>query len=265
MVTINGFFDESERQEANDPIVVAGYLFKQRGYSSLQRLWRHHVLLHGRLRHFHTTDLVAGQGVYKGMDISKRQEILTAAVAAIVSHMYAGIAVHFDRTEFEAVAPSDWPERYGSIYTTACNGCLELASEWMRDERSHLSVRYVFERGHKFRAQADSLLTALGGDLDARRQLRYAQHAFEEKDAEYGLQAADLLAWFLARVMVTSKASASLRPFLSSLKPLVTRDNSRYRLRPMTGTALRTFIDNNRAARWPGFAAEVGPRKRTFR
>src|SRR5687767_7167230 len=106
-MVLGGYFDESERDDAGQPIVVAGYLFKPANYKEFRRRWHRDVLNRGRLRHFHATDLCAGRGVYDGMPINQRQTILTAAVDAIRANVYAGIGVHFDRAEFASLAPPD--------------------------------------------------------------------------------------------------------------------------------------------------------------
>ena len=153
ILILTGYFDESERQEAAEPICVGGYLFKQTGYKQFHRYWRREVLrFHGHsFPHFHMTDLCAGRQEYDGLSIPDRQEILSSAVAGITRFAYGGIAIYFDRAEFEAVAPAEWPKYRGSIYSTACHMCLQATASWLRKWGSGSKVLYVFERGTRCR------------------------------------------------------------------------------------------------------------------
>jgi hypothetical protein len=178
--------------------------------------------------------------------------------------MSAAVGIHFDRAEFEAVAPPKWPERFGSIYTLACRMVLNATADWMDRQRSHLQVMYVFERGHARRAEADDLLTAIGNDEQSRKRHHYKNHIFEHKDREYGLQAADLLAWGVTKGLVGASTPA-FEPFRPLLLKLVDNDEQHHIL-SCTGDKLRAFVTAHMTGQI-GIAtvAKTGPRKRTFR
>lgn len=136
VLILQAYLDESEREQAADPICVAGYLFKPTPYKQFRRAWQRHVLQRRRLRHFHMTDLFAGRGVYQDLSIPERIDILNHAVNAIAGNFYVGVGVHFDRVEFEAEAPKDWPRYFGSIYSVACQMCLQ-STAFMRIPAHH--------------------------------------------------------------------------------------------------------------------------------
>jgi hypothetical protein len=266
IMVLAGYFDESERTVADDPICVAGYVFKPSGYDRFRRRFRHALRIGSRRqRAFHMTDLYAGHQEYKGISIADRITLLDHAVGAITSYAYLGVAVYFNRKEFEAIAPPDWPLRYGSIYTAACQMCIHATANLLKtDRRCHLPVLYVFESGHKYQNEVHVMLTEMMRGNDANRKLcSYKRHMFEEKQREYGLQAADLLAWMVTKLKCGD--APSLAPWKPSLFALEGTDEHRCFIMELTGDNLRRFLTNAMAS-WPTTPrVDLGPRKRAFR
>jgi hypothetical protein len=236
MVPLIGFFDESENPEGQKPIAVAGFLFTRTGYAQFYRGWKKTVLRHGtkRFAHFHMTDLYAGKGVYAGVTIPERVELFENAITAISKNIYASIGVHFNQQEFEEVAPVEWSRSFGSIYTAACHMSIQATAYGLREWRSSEKVHYTFESGHKFRAQANSLMEKIRNDAEAVRTFRYRGHSFEQKDQSFGLQAADLFAWNVVKESFRT-VPPSLRPFLLSMGRLASEIKKRQVFFPLTG------------------------------
>ena len=164
MFARRGYFDESERHEGGEPIAVAGYLFKEASYKRFCHDWRRNVLRHGthRFSHSHMTDLVSGHQEYRGLSITDRVAILDRAVNAITTHSFASTAVYFNQAEFEEVAPVEWAKAFGSIYGAACHFTVQVIGYWLDQWKFPHDVIYVFERGHKFQAQVETMLNAVG-------------------------------------------------------------------------------------------------------
>lgn len=267
-MVLGGYFDESIRPDGHEPICVGGFLFKQAAYSRFSRQWRRTVLRVGnrRLAHFHMTDLCAGQGEYKGLTIAERVSILERAVDAVGSHAYAAIGVTFDQREFEAVAPKGWPRYFGSIYTAACQMCLQTTGHWLRKWDCPMRVLYVFERGHKFENEAHRLLSAIGQDEEAAKHCRYRNHVFESKATEPGLQAADLFAWATtkARSVDGGAVPKAFKPFLPSVIRFGSLNPGRQMLHVFTEKRLVRFFDELANGK-PMVTVRFGPRLRTFR
>lgn len=266
VLAIGGYFDESERREAGEPICVGGYLFKPAAYVKFKRQWNRTVLRHKQrgFTHFHMTDLCCGQAEYKGLSIAVRVEILNLAVDAIAKHAYGGIGIYFEQAEFERVAPPEWAHAFGSIYSAACHLCLQTTAFWLNEWHSPMRVLYVFERGHKFQAEADEVLSAIGKNEDARKAFRYRNHLFEDKKTECGLQAADLLVWFITKAGVGAQISRSFRPFVEPLMRLSSSNRSRQQIHPFTGDLLKQFIAEQITGD-TAFQVNFGPRKRSLR
>ncbi len=152
MALLAAFFDESDRSDGSAPLCVGGYIFRAADYERFKKRWHREVLrLPGRrqLRHLHMTDLCAGRGEYEGLSIPERMKILDRAVTVISGSFHKAVGIHFLQAEFEKVAPANWPENKGSIYTLACHMAVQCTAYWLNADRCHLDVLYVFERGRK--------------------------------------------------------------------------------------------------------------------
>lgn len=266
VAVIGGYFDESMRTQGNEPICVGGILFKPSGYKKFKRQWNKNVLwLRGhRFKHFHMTDLCAGKQEYEGVSIDDRVTVLDNALNAISENMFGALAVHFDQAEFERKAPTDWPQQYGSIYTAACEMCLQVTGYWLHNGNVPMDVLYVFERGHRFQDEADRLLSAIGNVPEARQRFRYRNHVFEPK-TEMGLQAADFYAWMITKAIISSgSVPSAFRPFVGPVTRWVKANNARCRLHQFTGDKLDRFFAEfyNNA---PLVQAYIGRHKRAFR
>ena len=263
IMVLSAYFDESERPESDAPICVGGFLFKVDGYLKFRRKWKRDVLRDGAVGAFHMTDLCAGQGTYVGMTIADRVAILDGAVDAIRKHSYAGLGVQIPRDEFARVAPPNWPQFRGSVYTACCHMCVQSAAYWLRQWNYAGTVLYVFEQGHKYQKEANAALTAIGQNPKARQDFRYANHVFETK-AEYGVQAADLFAWTMTKAHVADgRVSPALRPFVPALLRLG-QGKERMKVNVFTGDKLKRFIHEQMVGA-EGIPVNFGPRKANFK
>lgn len=197
-MVIGAYFDESIRQEGEESICVGGYLFKPSQYVRFRQRWHREVLRlpdRRQLRYFRMADICAGQGVCAGLDIPTRMGVLKRAVDVVGDCAYGAVGVHFLQAEFVALAPPDFAKYRGSIYSQACGMIPQVTAFRLREWGcGNMEVLYVFERGHKFQSEANDILGAMARDPRAVKQFKY-RHMFEEKEREYGLQAADLFAW----------------------------------------------------------------------
>lgn len=244
MAAFTAFFDESVARGVGEPICVAGVVFTPGDYKRFCRYWCRNVLRNRgqRFAAFHMTDLVAGEKDYGSLSIRERIGVLDHAVLAVSRYATAGVAVCFAQEEFERKAPPDWPEVFGSIYSAACGMCLQATGLWLTRWGHQMEVRYVFERGHSFSAQADEFLTAYGQDRDMRQRCRYRSHSFGAK-SEVGLQAADLAAWTIAKAAISNGTPPrSMVPFVESVMRLANNLNDRYRIHRFEGVLLDRYL-----------------------
>jgi hypothetical protein len=247
-MVIGGYFDESVRDDGTAPIVVGGFLFKPTQYKRFRERWHREVLRlpdRRRLKHFHMTDLCAGKGVYRGLAIDERSGVLRRAVNVICACAYGGLGVKFQQVEYEALAPPEWATYRGSIYAQACGLCVQIASYQLKEWRCpSMEVLYVFERGHKFQSEANDILMAYARHEATRKQLQYRNHLFEEKEKEFGLQAADLFAWSMTKAASIDggEIPRAFRPFVADVVRLSSVMKDRLRLTILTGDMLRRYL-----------------------
>jgi hypothetical protein len=265
-------FDESIRDEGSSPICVGGYLFRAGAYTRFSERWRREVLrLKNRkiITHFHMTELCAGRGQFQGISIDDRVHALSCAVDVISALCYASVGISFRQKEFEQMAPPEWPTFRGSIYSVACHMCLQTTAHWLRSNRSHLDVEYVFEDGHRMKGEADNVLKAIAKDERARKHFRYRNHRFAEKGQEYGLQAADLLVWVVTKAAIigeTRKMPKALYPFIFEIRRLGRTLNDRTHIHEFTGDLLERFlVEQSGLTGQDHVLVNFGPRKPRFR
>jgi hypothetical protein len=249
VMTIGGYFDESQRSDGDEPISVAGYLFRPGKYKTFALKWRRFLktAIKGRpLPFFHMTKLYAGDGDYylsadRQESAELRAAILGRAVALINQHIMCGVAVVFDRAEVEWVAPENFGRLFGSLYTSACQLCMRASANWMHEHDVHSEVAYMFESGHKFQEEANYLLNGIATAEHLTKKYNYSSHGFGDKRKIAGLQAADVLAWVASRVKVKARMNHTMKEFQPHLETLL-RDENRYHAHAMTGQKLRRFI-----------------------
>ena len=267
------YFDESERLKAGDPLSVGGFIFKPTDYRQFCRKWRHMLAAApaGPLPYFHMTDLWAGRQSMARRTIPQRLALLEQATELVYEHTIGGVCVTFYQQEFESVAPPNWPQVFGSIYTAACQSAVLMTSKYMEENRGlYEPIHYFFESGHKFDHEAATWLKGLSFP-SIKKELRYHGHTFADKAQLCGLQAADLMAWMGSRVATLEKPTGAAAVLSDPLGRLLVRSGpSRFMLDTLTGARLKDLIDliAQRMQTDPedhDRMLDPGPRKRRFR
>src|SRR5690606_6033539 len=95
VMVLGAFFDEADRDDAEQPLVVSGYVFKRTAYTAFARAWKRMLKVGGPrpTSCFHATDLYARKNEYEGWSVEERAAVLQTAVEAIRAHMMCGVAV----------------------------------------------------------------------------------------------------------------------------------------------------------------------------
>jgi Protein of unknown function (DUF3800) len=242
-LALDGYFDESERSEASEPLSVAGYIFKPTAYKSFCRDWKQ-MLLSGPTptTHFHMTNLYARDYEYKGWSADERAEYLKLAVAAARKHKFCGISILFSQSDFERLAPPLFRFQYSSMYSCACQMALRTTASWMDTHKSYLPIAYAFESGHRFWDEADGILRGIGQYPELKQEYRYRTHFPLDKERSYGLQAADMLAWIFGRLNVGAPQNQTMAKFAPIIMSLFEDDSDRYQLFHPKEAALLQFF-----------------------
>lgn len=242
-LALDGYFDESERTEASEPLSVAGYIFKPTPYKAFCRAWKR-MLRSGPTptTHFHMANLYARDKEYTGWTVEQRADYLKLAVNAAREHKFCGVSVLFSQSDFERIAPPLWKFQYSSMYSAACQMVLRTTAHWMEHHKTFLPIAYAFESGHRFWDEADGILRGIGQYPELKRDYRYRTHFPLDKKDSYGLQAADMLAWIFGRLDVGAPHNRTMEAFLPIILSLVEGDSDRYQLLHPKEDGLRQFF-----------------------
>ena len=245
IMALGAYFDESIRDgEGIEPISVAGYVFKITGYRTFKRAWKR-VLTAGPkpTSHFHMTNLYARDYEYDGWSVEDRAKVLQKAIDAVKCHAFCGISVLFSQSEFEQLAPTNWKDQFGSIYSAACQMSLRTTAYWMDQHKCFKPIAYFFESGHKFWDEANAILGETGKNPELKRLYRYQSHTAIDKIDSYGLQAADMLAWIMTKATVGFPKNHTMAAFEPILRELAANGSRRYQMFYPTGNNLRRFFE----------------------
>lgn len=245
LMVLGGYFDESEREGADDPICVAGYVFKPGAYRIFAKRWRRFLRSAG-LGHLHATDLYAGvDSTYGKFDAKRRAALLARAVELINASYLVGIVAAFNRAEFERMAPEGFAAVNGSIYSSACQVCMRQTAFWLKAHSHYQNVAYVFEAGHKFQHEANAIMRPISSTAELTAMFRYHSHSFVRKEDAAGLQAADLLAWITTRALLGFPQNRTMAMFREPIQLLV-GDGSRYQANFFFDHILKQYLEEQR-------------------
>src|SRR5262249_44727150 len=127
------FFDESEQFTEGEPLCVAGYTFKDSSYKQFCRAWQK-LLATGIPGHpvaaMHMNSLIGHKRWFKEIELEPRVQFFEKAVSIICDHALIVTGALIDQKEFEDMAGPDWPDRWGSSYTTMCQRAAETTARW---------------------------------------------------------------------------------------------------------------------------------------
>jgi hypothetical protein len=191
------------------------------------------------------TNLYARDYEYEGWSVDDGAKMLKQAVGLVKRHMFCGVSVMFGQVEFSQMAPPNWADTFGSIYTSACQLVLRVTAFWMDERHCFDPIAYHFENGHRFWDQANATLRALDQQPELKRMYRYRSHTAIDKVKSFGLQAADMLAWIMGRAEVGFARNHTMRAFAPIIMELPRGDSAKYQLFHPSGDLLQRFFDLN--------------------
>lgn len=195
VVVMVAYFDASE---VGGVLSVAGYLFRKKHVRPFERQWRAMLRKHG-LEYFHMTDCNATppQGPFAKLDKAACDDAARLAIAAIKDHATYAFT--------SAVRVADFNEVMGpkSVMTNPFSLCayavMTQCTHWANDHDPKARISYVFEAGDEHQADANKILQSIADIGERRRKYRYENHAFLPKRSSLPTQAADILAWHVAK------------------------------------------------------------------
>ncbi len=266
------FFDESERLEAGEPLCVAGFVFKDVKYKQFCRRWARLLaepFPGGRsIAAMHMKDLVPGKKAFTGVSIANRKECLRRAAEIISDHALLATGALVDQKEFEALAGSDWPERFGSSYTTLCQRAAQITASYLQEKKRFDPIVYTFEAGQQWEHEADQIFRSIGRTPFLKKLYQYGHHTFADKCASFGTQAADIIAWASVRIRMQDVFKPATAAFAPVIVQLVNKFNANEdaMITFLRGDRLKQFVETqHQRPREEDYPTDVGPKRRRFR
>jgi hypothetical protein len=223
VVLLEAYFDESQR--SNGLMCVAGLAFsKNNGLKLIKEL----RAVFGQ-RYLHMKELIPKQKQFKGISDPERDRFLKSAVSIVRNRLTYGVAITVNVHEYERVAPK-FIRGLRTPYPFLCHMAMTAMAERARLFEDSRPITYVFEDGHECQFEAQLMVGLMSTSPELRERYQYGGHAFVPKAQAPPLQAADLLAWEVAKFKVESvdPDGATARPIRQSLLNLVASDTKRF-------------------------------------
>lgn len=192
MAAAHAYFDESGSHDGSPVLCVAGYLIPEERRQEFNAKWIETLESKG-LTHFHMVDCAHGNGEFAKLEKSERIEVQTKLIELIKDSSARGIGAMIVASVYKHLMP--FHPNMGSAYNYCIWHCLEATRLWIEELGSAVEIDYHFERGHQSDSEADRIMTFAFAAPAGRKPFGYASHAFVDKRAIPGVQAADLLAW----------------------------------------------------------------------
>ncbi|MDQ2945470.1 MAG: DUF3800 domain-containing protein [Acidobacteriota bacterium] len=195
------YMDESNSEDSDRVIVVAGYLFESDQCRLLDDEWKRLVEDEAELPYFHMTDCANGVGKYKILGRTKCDRLARSLIALIKKRMTLQVAFSVQEAEFKTamgIPPHEhfnWSDVFGGVYSFLAIHCLSIIGDWAKVSRYEGDISYFFEAGNDTQHQIDDTFRVVGKDPLMSQKCHYNSHTFVRKGEVRPIQAADILAW----------------------------------------------------------------------
>lgn len=207
------YFDESgNATDKNGTFAVGGGLSTNQKWLRLETQWRQILKEHG-IKVFHMQECAAGTGEYKGWSSDDRRTLvadLSECIARNMKHAF-GVTILLEgwsrvNEDFQLAEIHGHPYSFCGRFAGVC------VRAWMKRRGYSAPVRYIFEDGAKGKGQLIDHMSLYDG----------VTPGFDLK-GQPGLQAADLVAWKIRRIvhhLVKYPYSMTAAQLKSSLLPV---------------------------------------------
>lgn len=217
------YVDESGSDDANPCIGVGGLISDSTKWAGFESRWQS-VLLASEVKHSHMREFAHSTGEFSKWKSStkdfepQRRAFLAALCASITDSVVYSFGAILTKSHYEQFVPADMRKDMGSPYTFLGRYCMARVGVWADSNGVDEPVNIVFEQG-----QPETALRLQHGILSAqelaRREFRIGQLSFADKGSVLELQAADIVAYELAKHWndLASNRSTTLRYPLQQL------------------------------------------------
>jgi Protein of unknown function (DUF3800) len=194
------YYDSSGRRGHQPATTLAGWAAPKHVWEQFSPLWEKALDDNGVTdRRFSMADLMGSYGRFKGWDDQQKDQLLTALFNVLAKFRPMGMSAYSCTVFFHAydkaqaqVSKLRKPE---AICVNHCVGGLQLTDE--RPEDESINLHLFFDQNERFLNTVNKVW------LQTKKQQRGWPHqvrAIETRtESDYGIQAADLLAWIVNR------------------------------------------------------------------
>lgn len=190
---LRAYFDESGRP--NGLLCVAGICFAG---DQARRLGKEFRDAFGKYGGFHMKDVVHKRNGFVGISDEDRNRLVREAVAIVKKRFCYGVVVSVNIEEYKKVAPR-FIRGLRSAYPFLCHMAMTAVRKKVNEFDDKREINYVFEAGHPQQGEAELLVGQMAATAELRKMYQYWGHSFLPKADAIPLQAADLLAWEVAK------------------------------------------------------------------
>ena len=199
--TLDAFFDESDGAGRLPITSVSGYVFEKERYLQFEAELRAACDELG-IEFFRTSECLhkTGQFARFPKDGPTFEDAERRVIALVREYAFLGVGASVSEATFKLAAPPiELPPLLNAPYSMLCHWCLAEIGRWADDVGFGGSITYMFESGNDDQSRAGASLNWASKQPILRAHYRYESHGFVNKGKARGLEAADLLAYFIRR------------------------------------------------------------------
>lgn len=211
--SLQAYFDESMTNEALPLTSVSGYLFEPEEYLAFEEGMKA-VLRENDLSYFRMVECLHLQEQFaKYPKESKQPGIIETEVIRLTrKHAVMGVGGVASEALYNLIQPAGHEDLCGA-YAFLCQWCLAEIGRWCDRHAFTGDISYFFEAGCADQIEANRIMNNISLVPDLMSRYRFHSHTFVKKGKLRGLEAADMLAWFIRRQGEDEEDRRRSRPF----------------------------------------------------
>jgi hypothetical protein len=197
------YFDESSTHAGSPLIVIAGGASDDVQWSFLEAEWKG-LLEEFKVPYFHMRKFAHSIGpfaTWKG-DENRRRHFIERLVGILRRRVTVTIGLALLLDAYREVVTPEKVAEFGTPYALCGTLCVMLAGEWAQQRKHNEPIRFVFESGAREAAELQRGFNTNRAVEAVQKQYRMGAFEFAGKKDLGALQAADFIAWELAKTMV---------------------------------------------------------------
>jgi hypothetical protein len=200
MAMITAYLDEAGTDNKKPAVAVGCYLASQEGWYRFNPLWAK-LKEQEHIGYFHRTDQESCKAQFEGWTIDRKIRVYQEQHKIIHTHAQHGLGCAVIKTDYEEVIVGKDRELLGNAYEFCLRHCLSAITNFANRIGYNDDIAYVFEAGAEGENHFNAFMKSAYDAPVLRGQHRIGSWTFADKRKLLPLQAADALAYELAKEM----------------------------------------------------------------